>query len=63
MFSLGFLKKMSFFSVFAQNGFSKKWPKIVVRGPPTEISGDHMCFDRKFFKNDFGVRGAPISDF
>ena len=35
----------------------------MIRRPPTEISGDPMCFDRKFLKNDFGVRRAPISDF
>ena len=46
-----------------KTGFSKKWPKIMIRRPPTEIFGDPMCFDRKFLKNDFGVRRAPISDF
>ena len=38
-----------------KTGFSKKWHKIVVRTPPSEISGDPACFDRKFFQNDFGV--------
>ena len=47
----------------AETGFSKKWPKIVIRGPPTEISGDPVLIDRKFFQNDFGVGGPPISDF
>ena len=46
-----------------ETGFSKKWPKIVIRGPPTEISGDPVLIDRKFFQNDFGVGGPPISDF
>ena len=46
-----------------KTGISKKWPKIMIRRPPTEIFGDPMCFDRKFLKNDFGVRRAPISDF
>ena len=62
-FSLEFSKKMSFFAVSRKTGFSKKWPKIMIRRPPTEISGDPMCFDRKFLKNDFGVRIAHISDF
>ena len=62
-FSIEFSKKMSFFAVSRKTGFSKKWPKIMIRRPQTEISGDPMCFDRKFLKNDFGVRGAPISDF
>ena len=62
-FSLEFSKKMSFFAVSRKTGFSKKWLKIMIRRSPTEISGDLMCFDRKFLKNDFGVRRAPISDF
>ena len=56
------LKKMSFFAAFAQNDFLKKWPKIMRRRPPTEISGYPIFFKRKFSQNDFGVGGPPISD-
>ena len=51
-------KENVIFCYFAQNDFSKKWPKFMRRGPPTEISGDPLCFDRKFSQNDFGVGGA-----
>ena len=33
----------------------KKIPKIVVRECLIEIFGEPMCFDRKFFQNDFGA--------
>ena len=60
LFMLKTLVKYKILLIFGKNlknVFSKKEHKILIKRPPTKISGNPQFFDQNFVKKHFEVRG------